>query len=82
MFDVQNEYDPLRHVILGTGLGMKPEADPKLQASLPKTSSIYSQPGPAVTEREFEDVCVAIQKSGISVRRPALVDSSLIADGT
>ena len=82
MFDVQNEYGPLRHVILGTGLGMKPEADPKLQAGLPKTSSIYNQPDPTVAEREFTDVLEAMQKLCIKVERPNLVDSPLVADQT
>jgi len=82
MFDVQNEYDQLRHVILGTGLGMKPEADPELQAGLPKTSSIYSQPDPAVTEREFTGVLKAMQKLNIKVERPNLVDSPQITDQT
>ncbi len=82
MFDVQNEYDQLRHVILGTGLGMKPEADPKLQAGLPKTSFIYSQPDPVVTEREFTDVLKAMQKLNIKVERPNLVDSPQITDQT
>ncbi|MBT3973872.1 MAG: hypothetical protein HOE99_08680, partial [Acidiferrobacteraceae bacterium] len=82
MFDVQNEYSPLRHVILGTGLGMKPEADPKLQAGLPKTSSIYSQPDPTVTEREFIGVLKAMQELNIKVERPNLVNSPQITDQT
>jgi N-dimethylarginine dimethylaminohydrolase len=82
MFDVQNEYDQLRHVILGTGLGMKPEADPKLQAGLPKTSFIYSQPDPTVTEREFMGVLKAMRELNIKVERPNLVDSPQITDQT
>ncbi len=75
MFDVQNECGQLRHVILGTGRGMKPEADPELQTGLPKTSSIYIQPDPAVTEREFTSVLEAMQKLNIKIERPKLIDS-------
>gem|GEM_PF-1925452 len=31
MLSIGNEFDPLQHVILGTGIGMKPLADPVLQ---------------------------------------------------
>ena len=82
MFNIQNEFDPLRHVILGTGLGMKPDPDLQLQAGLPKTSAIYSQPDPVVTEHEFTGVLQATQQLNIKVEQPRLVDSPLITDQT
>jgi len=79
---IQNEFDPLELVILGTGIGLKSEADPVLQQGLPKTSALYSQPDPKVTEGEFEGVCRALENLGTVVQRPNIVDSPEIVDQT
>jgi len=79
---IRNEFDPLELVILGTGIGLKSEADPVLQQGLPKTSALYSQPDPKVTEGEFEGVCRALENLGTTVQRPNIVDSPEIVDQT
>jgi len=79
---IRNEFDPLELVILGTGIGMKAEADPVLQQGLPKTSSLYTQPDPRVTEGEFEGVCRALRNLGTVVQRPDIVNSAEIIDQT
>jgi len=79
---IQNEFDPLELVILGTGIGMKAEADPVLQQGLPKTSALYTQPDPRVTEGEFEGVCRALRNLGTVVQRPDIVNSAEIIDQT
>ena len=55
-FNIQNEYAALQKVILGTAQGIKPDPDRELQAGLPATSQLYTQPDPAVTEKEFAEV--------------------------
>ena len=82
MLGIQNEFDPLQLVILGTGIGLKAEADPVLQQGLPKTSALYSQPDPKLTEREFEGVCRALEQLGTVVQRPDIVDSPEVVDQT
>ena len=82
MLGIRNEFDSLELVILGTGIGMKAEADPVLQQGLPKTSALYSQPDPKLTEREFEGVCRALEHLDIVVQRPDIVDSPEIVDQT
>ena len=82
MLGIQNEFDPLELVILGTGIGLKAEADPVLQQGLPKTSALYSQPDPNLTEHEFEGVCRALKQFGTVVQRPDIVDSPEIVDQT
>ncbi len=82
MLSIQNEFDPLQQVILGTGIGMKPDADPVLQQGLPSTSLTYTQPDPEVTEREFEGVCNALKRHGTVVHQPKIVDSPEIVDQT
>lgn len=82
MLSIQNEFDPLQQVILGTGIGMKPDADPVLQQGLPSTSLTYTQPDPEVTEREFEGVCNALRRYGTVVHRPKIMDSPEIVDQT
>ena len=82
MLGIRNEFDPLELVILGTGIGMKAEADPVLQQGLPKTSSFYTQPDPRVTEGEFEGVCRALEHLGTAVQRPDIVNSAEIIDQT
>jgi len=79
---IRNEFDPLELVILGTGIGMKAEADPALQQGLPKTSSFYTQPDSRVTEGEFEGVCRALENLGTVVQRPDIVNSAEIIDQT
>jgi len=79
---IRNEFDPLELVILGTGIGMKAEADPVLQQGLPNTSALYTQPDPKVTEREFEGVSHALENLGTVVQRPGIVDSAEIVDQT
>ena len=82
MLSIQNEFDPLQHVIVGTGIGMKPEADPALQQGLPETSALYTQPDPEATEHEFEGVCSALKRHGMLVQRPSIVDSLEVVDQT
>ena len=82
MLSIQNEFDPLQHVIVGTGIGMKPEADPTLQQGLPETSALYTQPDPEATEQEFEGVCSALKRHGMLVQRPSIVDSLEVVDQT
>jgi N-dimethylarginine dimethylaminohydrolase len=79
---IQNEFDPLELVILGTGIGMKAEADPVLQQGLPKTSAFYTQPDPKLTEWEFAGVCHALENLGTVVRLPDIVDSPEVVDQT
>ena len=82
MLGIHNEFDPLELVILGTGIGLKAEADPALQQGLPKTSALYSQPDPKLTEWEFEGVCRGLEQLGTVVQRPNIVDSPDIIDQT
>jgi len=82
MLSIQNEFDPLQHVIVGTGIGMKPEADPVLQQGLPETSNLYTQPDPESTEQEFEGVCSALKRHGMLVQRPNRVDAPEVVDQT
>ena len=82
MLSIQNEFDRLQHVIVGTGIGMKPEADPTLQQGLPETSAFYIQPDPEATEQEFEGVCSALKRHGMLVQRPIIVDSLEVVDQT
>ena len=72
MLGIWNEFDPLQLVILGTGIGLKAEADPALQQGLPKTSALYSQPDPKSTELELEGVGRALeQQQDAAVAKPA-----------
>ena len=56
LFNIQNEYAALQKVILGTAQGIKPNPDHELQAGLPATSQLYTQPDPVVAGREFSGV--------------------------
>ena len=81
-FYIQNEYAALQKVILGTAQGIKPDPDRELQRGLPATSQLYTQPDPAVTGREFSAVLEVMEKLGIEVMQPNLVESPKITDQT
>ena len=81
-FYIQNEYAALQKVILGTAQGIKPDPDRELQRGLPATSQLYTQPDPAVTGREFSAVLEFMEKLGIEVMQPNLVESPKITDQT
>ncbi|MBT5190689.1 MAG: hypothetical protein HOH09_06600, partial [Proteobacteria bacterium] len=82
LFYIQNEYAALQKVILGTAQGITPQPDHELQAGLPATSQLYTQPDPAVTEQEFSEVLEVMEKLGIEVMQPNLVDLSKVTDQT
>ncbi|MBT7813933.1 MAG: hypothetical protein HN549_10775 [Proteobacteria bacterium] len=82
LFNIQNEYAALQTVILGTAQGIKPDPDHELQAGLPATSQLYTQPDPAMTEQDFSGVLECMEKLGIEVMQPDLVESSQVTDQT
>ncbi|MBT7110195.1 MAG: hypothetical protein HN941_05015, partial [Proteobacteria bacterium] len=82
LFNIQNEYAALQTVILGTAQGIKPDPDHELQAGLPATSQLYTQPDPAMTEQDFSGVLECMKKLGIEVMQPNLVESPKITDQT
>ena len=82
LFNIQNEYAALQKVILGTAQGIKPNPDHELQAGLPATSQLYTQPDPVVAGREFSGVLEYMKELGMEVMQPDLVESSRVTDQT
>ncbi len=80
--NVPDEFHPLRRVILGTAEGLKSDPDPELLAGLPKTSSLYDQPDPQVTEEEFRLFRTVLESAGIQVDQPVCVNLPEVVDQT
>jgi len=82
-----NEWDPLEEVVIGTAIGAQiPKPDRGLFAieytSFGSMDKIPSGPFPRQvieeTEAELDELCVALEGIGITVRRPAPRDHSVV----
>lgn len=87
LVDVHNEWDPLEEVVVGTAIDARvPKADKSMRViefDVESESEIPSGPHPDFvieqTEEELSVLCKELENLGITVRRPAPRDHSVVA---
>mgnify|MGYP001196294789 CR=1 FL=1 len=80
---VTSEYDTLKRVILGTGVGMKAEPTEIINETTRKTTMTGRYPSGIDTETELRAVETTLTEAGVDVLRPdVLTDAPLVSDQT